>query len=228
VRIALGFPFYGDDPLRKRLYEHVRKRLESMYPWTTIIESGGSTRGGCRNNIAIRGKDYDVLVWCDADSFPEGPALENAIRGAYEHGGLHLAYDMYRTLTGPGTERVLEGRPWAEWCTYVHASALGGWGGCFAMRPSDWLGVGGSPELVGWGFEDVMFGVQTETLIRPKAYHMGELTCLYHPTECSVGSPDYERNLSLCKSVEAVAGSPLPLIQLVRSRPDVWPLGGKI
>lgn len=205
MRVALGIPFWGDDPVRQRLFERAAAVLKDIYHWEDIhICYDVPNRGGARNELVRWSADADVIVLCDADTYPEAETLEQAIETAYTDGGLHFAYDQWQLVRDNGS---------------LHASGPGSLGGCMAIRPSDWFAAGGSPELVGWGFEDVMFAVQARTFLKPNTWHTGMLTCLYHPTECAVGSPQYDINIAECKKVEALDQKPEELRAHIEASP---------
>lgn len=210
VKVGLGVPYWGDDPLRFLHLQTVSDILGDMFPWDSFAFSYKATeRGAARNELvsqAIR-LGLDVIVLCDADTYPEGYALRQAIGAAYEHGGLHFPYDNWRLVDGHGD---------------VRAAGPGSLGGCMVIRPDDWMAAGGSPELDGWGFEDVMFAVQARTFLRPNTWYPGLLTCLWHPTECAVGSYQYNLNILECKSVEALDQNQQGLRAHIRGN-RLWP-----
>lgn len=220
MKVALGIPFWGEDPHRLRNMDYIWKKMETIFPWNGMALSTKSTnRGAARNELvkqAFRLK-ADVIVLCDADTFPEEYALRQAIGSAYEQGGLHFAYDNFQQLTEEGTREICAGG--ASWSVRVAARGPGSLGGCMAIRPSDWKAAGGSPELDGWGFEDVMFAVQARTFLRDNTWHPGIITCLWHPNECDPSSAQYENNISVCRSVEALSGKPEELRNYMESDP---------
>jgi hypothetical protein len=215
VKVGLGFPYWGNDPVRARNWGWVREYVPTLYPFTRVYVASGSfphTRGGARNDLIemMAQEDMDVAVLCDADTFCDTRALHRAIEGAYTAGGLHFPYNKFRILTREGTEDLLTGLP--NWDTWLHSSGPGSLGGVVVMSPSDWKRAGGSPEYTGWGFEDVMFAVQARTFLRENTWYEGWVTCLYHQTECEMGTPEYVRNIGYCQKVEG----------LDRDAPALW------
>lgn len=205
MRVALGFPYWGDDPVRESNFLHVLDRVSGLYPFDFVYNIGGNwTRGSARNRIVDVAKDYDVVVICDADTFPEPEPLRVAIEAAYSLGGLHFPFNQFRGLNHDGTVALKTGL--TGWDRLLDMECLGSMGGVIVIRPDQWWEAGGSPEMDGWGFEDVMFAVQARTLLRVNTWHPGWITHLWHGTECVVGSEAYLRNIKVCKEVEALDG----------------------
>lgn len=223
MKVVLTIPYWGSDPLREKNFEWVYQHVSGMYGWHNIgagtFDCPLPTRGGVRNT-AVRWAEIqgaDVVVLCDADTFPERIALRKAIEAAAV-GGLQFAYNRYRALNQRGTDLLMGGNP-IEACAQLESQAEGGLGGVMAIRPDEWWKAGGSPELEGWGFEDVIFAVQARTLLSTDcAWTDGWITHLYHPTECSVGSEDYNRNIAVCKRYEAADGNPEEIRKLILER----------
>jgi len=225
VKVALGIPYWdsGDEDRRKNI-EWLEPYVDSLYPFIRLLSGRRPTnRGQARNFLVEMAADAgcDVIVLCDADTFPEKGALLNAIMGAQTHGGLHFAYDKFVALNPTGTRMLHMGMAVDERnghgfrpIDYVHSSADGGLGGVMAVRPDEWLAIGGSPELTGWGFEDVIYAVKSRTLIRPNTHHQGYIYHLWHPTECRVGSEQYEINIAICKEYERADGNRDAILEL--------------
>lgn len=205
MRVALGIPYWGDDPVRESNFDFVLDYVSGLYPFDFVYHAAGKeTRGSARNRVVEIATGYDVVVLCDADTFPEKETLTEAIEAAYTVGGLHFAFDRFRGLNQDGTRALKMGM--TGWEGLLDMECLGSMGGVIVMRPDQWWEAGGSPEMTGWGFEDVMFAVQARTLLRGNAWHPGFIYHLYHGSECRVGSPSYVRNIEVCKTVEALDG----------------------
>lgn len=220
MKVGLGIPFWGNDPLRLKNHEWVVSYMLHAYPFDKMIgmTEGCTTRGGARNRLMDQLADCDVVVLCDADTVPEVSGLKAAIMAAYVHGGLQFAYDRFRALNGRGTDLLMAGNPTAAY-EHLASVAEGGLGGVMAIRPDQWWKAGGSPELEGWGFEDVIFAVQARTLLTTdNAWSPGWITHLWHPTECSVGSEQYNKNIAVCKKYEAASWDKPAIKELLRER----------
>jgi glycosyltransferase involved in cell wall biosynthesis len=202
MRVALGIPFWGNDPDRLKAYSYVVDRLLKAYPFDEFynLPPGLHGRGASRNWIARAASGCDVVVLCDADTIPEPDALRSAIYGAMTHGGQHFAYDSYQYLSKYGTELWYTGHDHRE---HLDMEGPGSYGGVFAMRPEEYWFAGGMPELEGWGFEDIIFAIQTRTFLRDAKWHPGSITHLWHPSAVSVGSEQYNRNIAVCKRFES-------------------------
>lgn len=222
MNVMLGSPFFGDDPIRLRNLKETVSAVMGMHDfkwWSTAGYIDRDNRGLARNNIvahALRLK-ADVVVICDADCIPEPGGLGAAMYAAYTHGGLHFAFDKFRGLTEQGTTQYRRGLPLLQ-AGDIDYECPGSLGGVMAIRPADWVAAGWSPELEGWGFEDVIFAVQARTLLgRPNTWHPGWVTHQWHPTLWRMGDPDYVRNIGICKQFEAVDQNPDGIEQLIRS-----------
>lgn len=222
MKVGLGIPMWGDDPDRLRNFEYVFDHMAKMYPWQNVIAGSPDykqNRGAARNHLMRRMEDCDVVVLCDADTYPTLNGLMEAMMGARAKGGLHFAYDRFRAITRYGTELLLSGRvqhPGHD--LPLESECLGSLGGVMAMTPTDWWNAGGSPELKGWGFEDVIFAVQARTLIRDNEWHTGTITHLWHPSSVFIGSDQYNKNIAECKRYEAASGDPAAIRALIRER----------
>lgn len=217
MKVGLGIPFWGDDPDRLRAYHKVRWELQDMFPWDIeVIHPGQQTRGSARNAIvsALEVLECDVAVICDADTLPEKEALRDAIYGAHTVGGQHFPYNSYHYLSEEGTKLFYRGVREFDYSHY-DMEGPGSYGGVFAIRPDDWWAAGGSPDLVGWGFEDIIFVVQARTLVGEAKWHPGALTHLWHPSAVSTTSESYVRNLAICQKFESVDRNPEALKALM-------------
>lgn len=223
MKVSLGMPFWGNDQTRLRNFSYVLPVMQSLYEWhdvQTLTPIGVETRGGARNYLVSSLSDggADVVVLCDADTFVEPGALTAAI-GLASAGGLHFPYDGYRYLTDWSTVRLMM-KDYSEIADLpMNMIGPGSLGGCMVIRPDQWWEAGGSPEFEGWGFEDVVFAIQARSLLRsPTTWTPGWLTHLYHPDECHVGSPSYERNIAVCRAFEAADGDPEAIRRLIAER----------
>ena len=229
IKATLAFPYWGDDPFRKKAYDFVSRRMAYAYRWDNIISTDqvnlNWNRGKARNFLVSEALRIgtDVVVLCDADSFVDERALDSAIEDAHYEDGIHYPFNYYKLLTRGGTARLTEGR--SGWETMVQDQGTGSLGGVFAIRPSSYFFSGGTPELEGWGFEDVMFAVQARTFLRPNTWRQGDLYCLWHKTECRVGSPEYEKNFQWYKDLVSFDNNKQAMRQFMSQHTDIWPWG---
>lgn len=225
-KVALGIPWYDNgDPDRQQAYNFIQTYVPTLYPFSHLLVAGGDTkrlsRGAARNEVvlqaAIRG--VDAVVVCDADTFPEEQSLRAAIDGCLNgERGLHFAFDRYRALSQRGTAGVLSSTEpdVAAKLGELDAECLGSLGGVMVVKPGDWFAAGGSPELDGWGFEDIIFAVCMRTLVGPTLWYPGWITHLWHPNACRVGSTQYNINIGICKQFEAAQGDENEIRHLIQ------------
>lgn len=213
IKAHLGIPFWGDNPHRLRSFGFVSEMMQKMWQWNSAtigvpgIKPSYHTRGGSRNYIVreAMAAGADVVVLCDADTYPEQGALLQSIREAYVDGGLHFSFDRFRAFNERGTDLLLGGNPTGAYAE-LESECLGSLGGCMAIRPDEWARAGWSPELEGWGFEDVIFAVQARTLLdHDNKWHPGQISHLWHPTTWKFGTPEYAHNIGVCKRFEAAS-----------------------
>lgn len=221
MKVALAIPFWGHDEHRQRNYEYVLTTVGPMYPWDVIFvgaNPGSPNRGAARNHLVKMAEDFDVVVLCDADTLPEEETLAAAITAA-GGGGLHFAFNRFRALHPAGTSILLDGHDMRQATPWLDSECLGSLGGVMCIRPDEWWKAGGSPEMEGWGFEDVIFAVQARTLLdQDNRWHPGWITHLWHPSEVAIGSPQYNQNLALCKEYEAASGDVVGIRRLLDRR----------
>lgn len=227
MKVALGIPYWGDEYYRSRNYDWLLPYMKALYPWDTVITGDldykgvSRNRGAYRNAIMEEAHDIgmDVVVLCDADTFPEREALFVAIETTFYQGGLNFAYDRFRALNEAGTNMLLKGHTLEAATQHLESECMGSLGGVMVIRPDNWFAAGCSPELDGWGFEDVIFAVQARTLLpADNRWHTGWITHLYHPSEVDMTSESYKRNIAVCKQYEAANGNPYEIRKLLRER----------
>lgn len=222
--ICVGIPFYGTNPERIRNRNYVAKYLVdnlSSEGFDVVLRHNDpniTERGAARNDItkwAYRNK-FPVMVMADADCVPEVQPLVQAIAGAADQGGLHFAFHKYRELTREGTKLWVRGLKDEAVRTLVY-SCEGSYGGTMVMPPADWVRCGGSPHLVGWGFEDIIFSIQARTILeKPTVWYDGWLTHLWHQSNIAIGSDSYKRNIAICRRFEAVHDNASELWRLIK------------
>lgn len=208
MKVAFAVPYWGNDPVRDRNHEAVIDTMTCRYPFDMFVGTpqGVYNRGMARNALVdqVTGK-ADVIVLCDSDIIGEKIPLQQAIEAAYRDGGLHFPYNAYKYLTEESTEFYLDG--WTAEHLNCDMEGPGSYGGIMVIRPDEWWKAGGSPELNGWGFEDIIFAIQARTLLdNDLQWYEGDILHLWHPSEVSVGSPSYNSNISLCKKFELYDG----------------------
>lgn len=213
VKVGLGIPFWGNNLDRVRNHSYVKKHMTRLYPWDVILELPAAAtwnRGKARNTLVQRALDFDVdvLVLCDSDTFIGKGALDEAIEMA-AFGDMVFAFDEYRGLTDAGTEFFLKTGGYQHTSYHIHHAYKGSFGGVFAFRPELWKLIGGSPEMEGWGFEDIITVVNYRTLSGFETKWIpGILTHLYHDRDWAPFDIDYTRNIAVCRAFEAEQYNP--------------------
>jgi hypothetical protein len=180
MNVALGFHF-RDDGERGKIFEAIRERVESLYPFdeVLIVDSGHQpyNRAASRNLIVKRAIESDVVVVCDADSIPEEKPLREAIDGAYGSSLFHIPFQTVRVLSSSRVRRLPDNLKSVREI-YRYGPSFGG---CYVVRPQLWWDVGGMDErIVGWGYEDEIFLVATTTFSGKYVSHPGNLYTFNH------------------------------------------------
>lgn len=134
------------------------------------------------------------VVVCDADTLVDSQPLYAAIKGC-DDGKLHIPFDRYVLDKPDGTRQV-----------FTNAT-----GGCHVMTTEAFHRAGGADTAFeGWGFDDVAFRVQCETLLGATVIHPGTARHVWHdrPETSDPNSESYQRNLARWRRYEAANGDP--------------------
>jgi hypothetical protein len=203
MKVGLGIPFWGDDETRITAYKSVYARLKEMYLWDVII--GGTWglqphRGKARNAIVEQFKDFDVIVLCDADSYPQEGPLKQAIEDAYVDYKIHFPHTTIWQLDSQGGLK------------YPYGPSAGG---CWVFRPETWAYLGGMEERGGWSVDDRSFLEVMKTFELGPVYHRGVLTCLWHATEARIVPPE---DKAIIQEYLDLSGKPLEMRRYLNAR----------
>jgi hypothetical protein len=180
-------PWKAADDWRVRLMEYVTAHLERAgveYILSPDPQPGPFNRARAKNfgaEIAI-GKDYDIIIFHDADMVIHDWEYENLIYRADEFGQLVIGFNEYRALTAAGTSMLLSGQLVDPWQVPV-AQATVSWslGGIIAMTTAAYEHVGGYDERFrGWGCEDTAFAVASGVALDGKQRLEGSACHLWH------------------------------------------------
>jgi hypothetical protein len=180
------------------------------------VDAGGAEFNIARSRnqgLAAIDDPSRVVVVNDADTLPERPALERAIRAARTSGLVHLPYTEYRWLGEAGSAEHLAGTD-ADAC--AHEVVDGACSGVYVTTPATWADHGGQDERFrGWGFEDAAWFVAHETLLgEPPRRHPGRVYALFHEQEARSG-PRFEANAALMARYRSAGDDPVALRRLV-------------
>lgn len=172
MKVALAIPYSSVEPSRVEAYLKMTSVMKDIYPWDTVNTFGvgfdGEFRRGASRNRAMHklwGRGFDVVVLCDADSYPEPEPLTEAIEDAYLDERIHFPHNIVQPLGKHG-----------EFLRAYGPSA----GGCWVSRPDAWFDAGGMEERGGWSVDDRTFLEQISAMGLGPVYHEGKLTCLWH------------------------------------------------
>lgn len=200
------------EPWRDRLWGHVRARIEDAVEWPIHegVDAGPQpmNRAAARNRAAAEAEEWDVAVFCDADTVPDFERLEEAVGRALDAKHLVCPQDTFRSLTRAGTLAVLDGscevHEAPERWDYPNPKSS-----CIVVHRDAWEAVGGYDErFVGWGFEDAAFYHACEALVGVERLK-GLCWHLWHPRspEKDPNTRDYRRNAELGARYKAASGS---------------------
>lgn len=164
MKVALGFPFFGNEPTRIAAYRKTRAELEGMYDWTAVTHSPKPNRAAARNMIVDIFKACDVVVLCDADSVPHPESLKFAIQIAHEDQRVVFPHDKVTQLGYMGQDM------------YHYGPSAGG---VWVTPPRVWAALGWMDERCGYS-EDRTFLVQLNTFLGGPTYVPGTLYCYPH------------------------------------------------
>lgn len=205
--VHVAVPVAPSGPERDRLHRWVIAewlRYRDRLGWTVCyaadraIREEGETRttdefnhAKAINNAvrafgAFDGRDDDVLLIADADTFPTPESLLPRILAARE--GRWSCPDRYVNLNATTTDRILEdtvgfeeGTTVAEMARSYEWQGGASWAGVVVIRRDQFEAVGGYDERFdGWSADDVAFAMTVETLVRPVT-RMGTVYHLWHP-----------------------------------------------
>jgi hypothetical protein len=170
VKIVVLVPRREGDPQRDRVWNWLRGQIATWdYPVVEGHHEGGPfSRAIALNRAARQAGDWDVAILLDADTHINPAQGHAAAAKAAATGRMVVAFDVYRSLSPRGSERVLAGfnGSWAP----LAVETLRGQGihgpvsSAVAVPRALWDDVGGFDERFrGWGFEDRAFAVACET-----------------------------------------------------------------
>lgn len=216
LSVALGIPWFDSGcEYRSRNYNFIQNYVPTLYPFDHMFVSNGpkNNRGSARNELVVQAAlhSVDVIVLCDADSFPHPDGLSMAITACANSGGMHFPFDAtrYKGLTEASTTVLLHNKDTVNLSATLpgEGTIIGSFGGAIAVRPDDWFAAGGNPQFPVWGFEDVITVVGMRTLAKKHTvwHNPWSLTHLWHPKATDDRSTADQRMLqnAICQEFEA-------------------------
>lgn len=185
-------PWLGDCAHRERAWRWVRARL----PYPVRIADGGVPWVKACAMRPIEASDAEILVVHDADVWH--PGLADAVRAVQEGAAWAIPHRGVFRLTEAGTDRLLAGEENFEGLPLEQAPYVGlAGGGIVIARRETLLDIPLDPRFVGWGGEDVAWGLALDTLAGLRWRGKGPLVHLYHPSQERMdrryGSPAEQR-----------------------------------
>lgn len=198
--VAVIIPHGGhEDEHRAASREWVLAHYRKHHPdWPVIL--GHSSTPWSKGDAVVDGiaqTDAALLVIADADSFVDPDTLRDAVKLAADEPWAIPHGQVYR-LNLEETARVLKGaRPRRRHLARSAYLGLAG-GGIIAIDRNRYADAGGiDRRFLGWGGEDLSFGLAATTLIGPPARLDAPLWHLWHPpaTTNLRGSPESEAHV---------------------------------
>jgi hypothetical protein len=220
-------PRRADGGHRDRLWTWLARQIVGWgYP---IIEGhhdepGPFSRSLALNRAAAEAGAWDVALLVDADTFVNPHQAHAAVALAGASGAMTVGFDAFRTLSEPGTERILGGfnGSWSPLATgeLIGHGSHGPVSSIVAVPRRLWDAMGGFDQRFrGWGFEDRAFAIAAATLggevqrIASDAWH------LWHPRAArKPEDANYRANRELSRRYRAAAGDPAAVLELIAER----------
>lgn len=175
MQVALIVPYYDPDGSRLNAFDFVWIKLQELYSWDKSIIAPGVRHGvfnrGRARNQGVRSAENhkaDVVVICDADSYPERDPLMRAIIGAANDGKVHFPMTRIHQLNQQGIT------------AYTYGPSAGG---CWVATPETWFELGGQDERGGYSADDRPMLEIMEAFGKGPVYHEGVMKCLWHSGE---------------------------------------------
>lgn len=217
--ISFLVPYSPDGGWRDRAWAWNQRRIRAHFPTAEVIVGVPDVTGDpavFNHPQAInRAAEYatgDVFVILDADTtWPSRTWLRNAVDNASQPGTWSLAAE-YVKVDEHATHRMLLDDPARSYLELPTNEWVGAsWSGVVVCSREAFEHVGGSDERhLGWGWDDICFGITLDTLWGPHARIPGFVLHLYHPqpVEHSWGQPYTATQRALTRRYEAAAGDP--------------------
>lgn len=199
MNIHVGVPWRGGDPHRERSWRYVCDHLHRCGLTALPADSGHDpfSRAASRNTAVRHAADVDVVILHDADMVAPADAYAQAAELALDTGQMVVAFNQYRPLNKPTTDRVIAGADPFEAApvdTLVDFSV----GGIIAITPTSWWDCGGMDErYVDWGCEDFAFADTAGRTLGPLIRVEGPAVHLWHPHASNPSDPNQQRNADL-------------------------------
>lgn len=192
-------PYGGDDPVR---FENLRRILAHWRPVVPVVcEHPMPFSRAVALNQGAEASGAEILVLNDADSICPLDQVATAVELARDQAGMVFCYETYVRLDA-------DGEP-------VWRQELAGSQGCMAIRRTAFLELGGyDPRFVGWGFEDLAFGLVCDAVFGKARRVPGNLYHLDHPRYEGTWPEQERANELLYERYRAACDDPQALLAI--------------
>lgn len=229
MTVAALVPFRsGEDPHRDAALRYVLDRLADLHPgWQLLTNEPGDVAGEWNKGAALAAllarTSAEIIVVHDADSYVDPDNLAEIVEAvAVDRHRWGIPHGMVYRLRPEETARVLAGRR-ARRGHVIRTPypAIPGGGITVVDRPALELVDGIDRRFLGWGGEDVAFGLALHTLAGAPALGGAPLIHLWHPHPAPDlrGPPASE---DLVARYKAANGLPRRMAALIAGEPAGW------
>ena len=202
----------------------LKARWGALHPTWEIVEGNADPEAWCKADAVAEALDHttaDTLVICDADLACHPAALNRAVQAVDIGTPWAVPYNSVRRLTAKASAAVLAQPPdnatlpsdRASLARQPYGSMPGG--GVIVLRRDTYLAAGGFPRFVGWGGEDVSFGLALRTLAGPHTRIRADLYHLWHPPQPDRRPGGRSDNDRLTRRYLAAKDNPAAMRELV-------------
>lgn len=205
-------------------WQWLKARWGALHPTWEIVEGTGDPDRWCKADAvdhALESATGDILVICDADLACDPSALTRAAQAVEIGSSWAVPYNSVRRLTEKATATVLGQDPTraafptdrASLARQPYSSIPGG--GVIVLHRDTYRSAGGFPRFVGWGGEDVSFGLALRTLVGKHTRIRSDLWHLWHPPQSGRRPGGRCDNDSLTRRYIAAKDNPTAMRALV-------------
>jgi hypothetical protein len=160
MRVVICVPRWPDNGRRDQIWKWLRAWLEERHNYP-IFEGHAEGPGEARNLAAQAAGNWDVALFCDADTVTHPEAIHTAITNAAHSGRMTNANDSYMYLSETSSDRILSGekywfcRPYSlDLATNHNIVFRTPCSGVYALPRGLYDRIGGIPGAGPWGVED--------------------------------------------------------------------------
>lgn len=229
--VTVVVPLAGACPHRKAAWDFIRARWEREHPtWPIALgECPTPWRKAVAVRDGVRKARTPIVIVTDADVWT--PGITDAVE-IIRSGRTAVAqpHARFARLTPDATQRVLDGTLDLDTAPQHPANLLERpyrqvlAGGVLVLTTEAALTTPGDPRFVGWGGQDISWGIALTTVFGRAHRGRGTTVHLWHPPQERVarntGSP---QNMRLLARYRSAARSPARMLALVREGQEAVP-----